>query len=333
MSLDALTVSPVPLLSQITSPLTAVTVLLLALMPTVSPDPIVTVLPEPARSKRELASSVTDPPDRLTKLSVPFMLLPPMVMASPLAPLTVSPLPMMVIVALAATLIVSPDAVRLSPLAADLLSARCFFIVRFRRIGGRFGNSNLKTSFMGKMSVEGAHLRPGDMIFVPEKAITKSENVSGSICLVEANFRTPSLPGLFGGTNHYGLADALRQEGAIRDFAKRTGRDNLWLLSSGRHGDDYLNLLSCDRMKGRMLELRAEFSFVLIDAPPLNAYGDALLLGRLVDGVVLVLEANATRREVALRIAENLRAAKIQVLAAVLNKRTFPIPLALYKRL
>ena len=186
---------------------------------------------------------------------------------------------------------------------------------------------------MGKMSVEGAHLRPGDMIFVPEKAITKSENVSGSICLVEANFRTPSLPGLFGGTNHYGLADALRQEGAIRDFAKRTGRDNLWPLSSGRHGDDYLNLLSCDRMKGRMLELRAEFSFVLIDAPPLNAYGDALLLGRLVDGVVLVLEANATRREVALRIAENLRAAKIQVLAAVLNKRTFPIPSALYKRL
>ena len=86
---------------------------------------------------------------------------------------------------------------------------------------------------MGKMSVEGAHLRPGDMIFVPEKAITKSENVSGSICLVEANFRTPSLPGLFGGTNHYGLADALRQEGAIREFAKRTGRDNLWPLSSG----------------------------------------------------------------------------------------------------
>ena len=160
-----------------------------------------------------------------------------------------------------------------------------------------------------------------------------AENVSESVCLVEGNFRTPSLSGLFGGTNHYGLADALRQEGAILDFAKRTDRDNLWLLSCGRHGDDYLNLLSCDRMKGRISELRAEFSFVLIDAPPLNAYGDALLLGRLVDGVVLVLEANATRREVALRIAESLRAAKIQVLAAVLNKRTFPIPSALYKRL
>ena len=160
-----------------------------------------------------------------------------------------------------------------------------------------------------------------------------AENVSGSVCLVEGNFRTPSLPSLFGGTNHYGLADSLRQEGAIREFAKRTDRDNLWLLSSGRHGEDYLNLLGCERMKERILELRAEFSFVLIDAPPLNAYGDGLVLGRLADGVVLVLEANATRREVALRIAESLRAAKIQVLAAVLNKRTFPIPSALYKRL
>jgi polysaccharide biosynthesis transport protein len=159
-------------------------------------------------------------------------------------------------------------------------------------------------------------------------------SVSGSVCLMEGNFRTPSLPALFGGTNHHGLADSLRQEGAIRSFAKRTELDNLWLLSSGRHReDDSLSLLSCDRMKERMLELRSEFSFLVIDAPPLNAYADALVLGRLVDGVVLVLEANATRREVALRIVKSLRAAKITVLAAVLNKRRLPIPSALYKRL
>lgn len=160
-----------------------------------------------------------------------------------------------------------------------------------------------------------------------------AENVSGSVCLLEGNFRSPSLPLLFGGANHYGLVDSLRQEGAIRSFAKPTARENLWLLSSGRYGEDSLSLLSGDRMKQRMLELRSEFSFVLLDAPPLNAHGDGLVLGRLADGVVLVLEANATRREVALRIAESLRTAKIPVLAAVLNKRTFPIPSALYKRL
>jgi Mrp family chromosome partitioning ATPase len=158
-----------------------------------------------------------------------------------------------------------------------------------------------------------------------------AENVSGSVCLVNANFRTPLLPGISAGNNHYGLADALRREGAIRGFAKQGGRDNLWLLFSGAQGSDSLGVLNGDRMKERVAELRREFSFVLIDAPPLNAYGDALVVGRLVDGVVLVLEANSTRREVALRISEKLRAAKIRLLAAVLNKRTFPIPSVLYK--
>jgi Mrp family chromosome partitioning ATPase len=86
-------------------------------------------------------------------------------------------------------------------------------------------------------------------------------------------------------------------------------------------------------MKERLAELRSTFDYVLIDAPPLNSYADAMVFGRLADGVVLVLEANATRREAALQVAESLRSAKISVLGAVLNKRTFPIPSALYKRL
>ena len=68
--------------------------------------------------------------------------------------------------------------------------------------------------------------------------------------------------------------------------------------------------------------MREEFDYVLIDTPPLNQYDDAVVLGQFADGLVLVLEANATRREPALRVVENLRAAQVQVLGAVLNKRT-----------
>jgi hypothetical protein len=48
---------------------------------------------------------------------------------------------------------------------------------------------------------------------------------------------------------------------------------------------------------------------------------------------VLVLEANSTRRDATARIAERLHAMQVQVLGAVLNKRTFPIPASLYRRL
>jgi Mrp family chromosome partitioning ATPase len=160
-----------------------------------------------------------------------------------------------------------------------------------------------------------------------------AESVSGSVCLVESNFRTPTLPKLLGVDNHYGLADALRQEGAIRSFAKQIGPSNLWLLSSGSLLQDSLNLLNGDRMKERVSELRKEFDYLVIDAPPLTAYADAMVLGRLVDGVVLVLEANETRREAALQVTDSLRKSRIPVLGAVLNNRTFPIPAAVYKRL
>jgi len=49
--------------------------------------------------------------------------------------------------------------------------------------------------------------------------------------------------------------------------------------------------------------------------------------------LVLVLEANSTRKEAALMVMESLHAAQIKVLGAVLNKRTFPIPESLYRRL
>jgi len=160
-----------------------------------------------------------------------------------------------------------------------------------------------------------------------------AESVSGSVCLVEGNFRAPSLPKLLGVRNHHGLVDALRQEGSIRDFAKQIGPNNLWMLSAGSLGQDSSSLLNCDRMKERVSELRKEFDYLVIDAPPLSAFADGMVLGRLTDGVVLVLEANATRREAALRVTESLRTTKIPVLGAILNNRKFPIPAALYKRL
>jgi Mrp family chromosome partitioning ATPase len=161
-------------------------------------------------------------------------------------------------------------------------------------------------------------------------AETLVSNVAGSICLVDANLRSPSLPELYGTTNHHGLTDALLQTGPIRSFAKPLRNQRLWLLSCGSLAVDSPSLLNSNRLKDRLAELRKEFDYVLIDAPPLTRYADAIAFGKLTDGLVLILEANLTRREVALTIAENLRGAGIRILGAVLNKRTFPIPERLY---
>jgi len=144
-------------------------------------------------------------------------------------------------------------------------------------------------------------------------------SVRESVCLVEANLRSPALTGLLGTTNHYGLTDALLQEGPIRSFAKPLLNDNFWLLSCGSLTSDSPKLLNSDRISARFDELRKEFDYVLVDAPSVTRYSDAVALGRLTDGLVLVLEGNSTRKEAALKVIESLRAADIQVLGAVLN--------------
>jgi len=79
--------------------------------------------------------------------------------------------------------------------------------------------------------------------------------------------------------------------------------------------------------------LRQQFDFILMDVPALNQYADAAAVAKLCDGIIMVLEANSTRREAARKMAESLQLTKTPILGAVLNKRTFPVPESLYHRL
>jgi protein-tyrosine kinase len=164
-------------------------------------------------------------------------------------------------------------------------------------------------------------------------ADTLAVNAPGRVCLVEANFRSPGLPAVLGTTNFRGLTDALLEDGTIWSFLKPVWNERIWFLSSGSLAAESPNLLSSERLKARSAELRKEFEFVIVDAPPLTRYADAIALGQLSDGVVLVLEANSTRREAALAATERLRSSGIKIMGAVLNKRTFPIPEKIYRRL
>jgi receptor protein-tyrosine kinase len=162
-------------------------------------------------------------------------------------------------------------------------------------------------------------------------AFTLAAQTQSSICVVDANLRTPSLHRYFDVANRFGLAEAMEHPGPIRSFAQQASSSNLWVLTSG--SPTVQSSLSSERLHTRLAELRTEFDYVLIDTAPANLYADAVTLGRSADGIVLVLQSNATRREAALKVKESFETAKVRLLGAVLNRRTFPIPQAIYDRL
>jgi receptor protein-tyrosine kinase len=155
----------------------------------------------------------------------------------------------------------------------------------------------------------------------------------GSVCVVDANLRSPCLHHYFGIDNSRGLAEAVLEPLPIQDFAQKHAEANLWILPGGSAAGQLSFPGAYDRLSSRMTELRGQFKYVVIHSSPLDLDSASILLSSCTDGVVMVVEADTTRRETARRMKQNLDAANVSVLGVVLNNRTFSIPEALYRRL
>lgn len=145
--------------------------------------------------------------------------------------------------------------------------------------------------------------------------------VQKSVCVVDANLRTPSLHSHFGLKNQRGFSDAILQPGPLRGFAQQMPSGNLWVMTAGGAQPEGLVLSSSEQLRSRMLELRSLFDFVLIDTAPAGLFLDAVILGQLVDGAVLIIESNSTKRETAFQAKAALEDARVRILGAVLHNR------------
>lgn len=125
--------------------------------------------------------------------------------------------------------------------------------------------------------------------------------VGRRVVLVEADMRKPSAAAQLGvGPNRPGLSDLLISHSPTADFLVRFDRaPNVRLLPSGTTPPNSADLLSTPRMGDVLTDVRNSGEVVIIDSPPLLPVADthALLQARGVDGVVVVAQARASRRD------------------------------------
>jgi capsular exopolysaccharide synthesis family protein len=148
--------------------------------------------------------------------------------------------------------------------------------------------------------------------------------------LVDANLRTPSQHTAFGVERADGLTEMVLR-GLPLDEAVRNGSGSpVPLVTCGRPASHPTQVLGALGLRMALQALRAKFDLVIVDGPPATVYSDAGMLAPLVDGVVLVVEAEKTRWQVAEQAKRTLEESGARVLGAVLSRRQFHIPEALY---
>jgi capsular exopolysaccharide synthesis family protein len=139
-----------------------------------------------------------------------------------------------------------------------------------------------------------------------------------AVLVIEADLRKPTACRVLGLAERGGLTEALTGGFLESDLIETDA--GFQLLSAGKIPPNPAELLSSRRMSEILEESLTHFDYVLIDSPPLTPVTDAMLLGRMADGVVLVVDQKTTPRASLKRVCDQLAYARVHVLGTVLNR-------------
>jgi succinoglycan biosynthesis transport protein ExoP len=162
------------------------------------------------------------------------------------------------------------------------------------------------------------------------------------VLLIDADLRRPRLHERIILPNTRGLSDILpRCNGAafnsmpVEEMVLPTPTPNLWVLPSGPVDSGSAGLLySYSSNLGTILSrFRKEFDLILIDTPPMMLYAEGRILGRMSDGLVMVVRANTKSREELNRAVVQFAQDRIPLIGTVLNDwRPGPHEIRSYRR-
>jgi polysaccharide biosynthesis transport protein len=186
----------------------------------------------------------------------------------------------------------------------------------------------LRTSLMSSRGSEGtpvigvtsAQPLEGKTTTVCHMAIALAAGGS-RVLLIDADMRRPSVSRTLGIENTVGLSHLLTGQATARQAVRRTPMQNLWVMTAGLTPANPSELLSSERMKMLIANVRkGPFDWVLIDTPPVLAVTDAVVVAPALSGMVFVVGSETTPRRVAERAVETLQTSRPRILGAVLNR-------------
>jgi capsular exopolysaccharide synthesis family protein len=153
------------------------------------------------------------------------------------------------------------------------------------------------------------------------------------VLLIDGDLRKPRLHEVFHLPNEWGFSDLLEGKDppdGREALVMGTEYGDLYLLPAGSASQNIPRLLRSERASAFLTRVKHEFDTVLIDTPPMGLISDARDLGRLADGVILVVRSTETTRDTAAAASHRLVEDGTRVLGTVLNqwdpKRTSHYP-------
>ncbi|MFT3745260.1 MAG: polysaccharide biosynthesis tyrosine autokinase [Pyrinomonadaceae bacterium] len=142
------------------------------------------------------------------------------------------------------------------------------------------------------------------------------------VLIIDADMRRPRLHSIFHMENGIGLSSMLASElsdADVNSAIKQDERTKLYVMTSGPIPPNPAELIGSEQMVSLLRILQSKFTHVVIDSPPIASFTDGVLIASMVDGVILVVHAGRSSRQVVKRSRQMLQEIGAKIFGVVLN--------------
>ncbi len=142
------------------------------------------------------------------------------------------------------------------------------------------------------------------------------------VLIIDADMRRPRLHSVFNISNGEGLSTMLSSdmtEKQMLDVIQYDEASKLHLLPSGPVPPNPAELIGSEQMANFLKTMQSNFTHVVVDSPPIASFTDGVLIASMVDGVILVVHAGKSSRQVIRRSKQLLQDVGAKIFGVVLN--------------
>ena len=139
----------------------------------------------------------------------------------------------------------------------------------------------------------------GKSLVAANLALSIARGINHHVLLMDTDLRVPQLHSLLGIQAKHGLREYLTNGSTLAPYLFKTPARKLTLLPAGRPSESPSELLSSEKMRQLVTELKGRYPdrFLILDSPPINFVAETASLTAMVDAVILVVRSGKTARE------------------------------------
>ncbi len=144
----------------------------------------------------------------------------------------------------------------------------------------------------------------------------------GKTLLLEMDLRKPRLKNYLSDVQHLGLTDYLAGRVSIDEaLAADPEAVQLSHLVAGTIPPNPLEIVSSQSFEHLIGDLRNKFEYIVVDAPPVIAVSDALVVGQLADAILMVIKADSTSKKLAETTIKRLAQVHLRPVGVILEQQ------------